>query len=202
MRGLCPALPRGWRSSPPWVCSPRHPPGRAGAAGCSGQDQPYLTLGMGGERAEAHRVLGDCSHSQVERGSPRVGLVKDSGSPLQWDRRAPQTPWQGRRRAALFPSLYLPDNGTIQQVLNVLMGFWIASVAHLPQGHFTPPWEPGPTARKKRPVVCRMNRLLTEAPESQPRSWGALCSPSATLLQAPAPAAPPQGPAPSFIARC
>lgn len=108
----------------------------------------------------------------------------DSGSPLQWDSRAPQTPWQGRWRAALFPSLYLPDNGTIQQVLNVLMGFWRASVAHLPQGHFTPPWEPGPTGRKKRPVVCRMNLLLAEAPENHPRIWGALCSPSATLLQA------------------
>lgn len=58
---------------------------------------------------------------------------------LQWDSRALQIPWQGRPRAALFPSLYFPDNGTIQQVLNVLMGFRIASVAHLPQGHFTPP---------------------------------------------------------------
>lgn len=58
---------------------------------------------------------------------------------LQWDSRTLQTLWQGRPRAALFPFLYLPDNGTIQQVLNVLMGFRIASVAHLPQGHFTPP---------------------------------------------------------------
>lgn len=39
----------------------------------------------------------------------------------------------------MFPSLYLPDKGTIQQVLNVLMGFRMASVAHLPQGHSTLP---------------------------------------------------------------
>lgn len=96
------------------------------------------------------------------RDPPDEALQEIQAPQLQWDSKALQIPCQGSPRAALFPSFYLPDNGTIQQVLNVLMGFRIASVAHLPQGHFTPPWEPGVTAKKKAPVVCCINCLMTE----------------------------------------
>lgn len=87
------------------------------------------------------------------------GFAGDSGSPAAMGQ---QTPCQGSPRAALFPSLYLPHNGTIQQVLNVLMGFRIASVAHLPQGYFSPPWEPAVTGKKKAPVVWCIKYLMTE----------------------------------------
>jgi len=129
---------------------------------------------MGGEGAHRSQGLctpgaggsGDCPlalplpHTDTEPG--RAGLCGGFRLPqLQWDSRALQALWQGRPRAALFPSLYLPDNGTIQQVLNVLMGFGIASVAHLPQGHFTPSLG-ARTDKKKRPVVYCINCLMTE----------------------------------------
>lgn len=100
--------------------------------------------------------------SHRHRDPPSGALQEIQAPQLRWDSKAWQTPCQGSPRAALFPSLYLPHNGTIQQVLNVLMGFRIASVAHLPRGHFTPPWEPGVTGKKKAPVVCCINCLMTE----------------------------------------
>lgn len=92
------------------------------------------------------------------------GFAGDSGSPAAMRQQSLADTLSGKPKSSFvpFPSLYLPHNGTIQQVLNVLMGFRIASVAHLPQGHFTPPWEPGVTAKKKVPVVWCINCLMTE----------------------------------------
>lgn len=154
MKSLCPSLPRVLRGSPSCFCSPDFALPVQTLQASQGRTFlcSYLILNMGGGK-KGLILARDCAHQQQRtRGlSPNTvtfpyGHSHTNGSlqgiqvpQLQWDSRAFQTPRQGRSRAALFPSLYLPDNGTIQQVLNVLMGFRIASVAHLPQGHFTPP---------------------------------------------------------------